>query len=182
MPFLGSETFMDETRKQIIINEIHYWKEHHLLPQQYCDFLLALYTQGNGSENPRNKRSKNKKQLLWLLLIPILIFLIYFTELSLILQISFSIIFLFLGTYLTILFIKKGFLYQIPLIFSALFFLFVSVEIVQRIYSSHVFSLFGVLLLNCLIWLVSGIKFRLIYFTISGILGILLLLLFFLSS
>ena len=33
---------MDETRKQIIINEIHYWKKNHLLPEQYCDFLLAL--------------------------------------------------------------------------------------------------------------------------------------------
>lgn len=173
---------MDETRKQIIIKEIYYWKEHHLLPEQYCDFLLALYTEGNGIENKRNKMSNNKKQLLWFLLIPILIFLIYFTELSLILQISFSIIFLFIGTYIIIYFTKKGFFYQIPLIFSALFFLFVSVEIIQKLYSSHVFSLYGVLLLNCLIWLVSGIKFKLMYFTISGILGIILLLSFFLIS
>ncbi len=50
MPFREVITTMDETRKQIIINEIEYWKEHHLLPEQYCDFLLALYTEGNGIE------------------------------------------------------------------------------------------------------------------------------------
>ena len=39
---------MDENRKQIIIKEIGYWKNNKLLPEQYCDFLLALYTEGTG--------------------------------------------------------------------------------------------------------------------------------------
>jgi hypothetical protein len=172
---------MDETRKQIIIKEIDYWKEHHLLPEHYCDFLMALYTEGNGIKRKRSQLSKNKKQLLWLLLIPVILFFLYFTELSLILQITISIIFLIIGTYLTIYFTKQGFFYQIPLIISAIFLLFVSVEAVQKFYSHHIFSLYVILLFNCLLWLFSGIKLKLIYFTIAGILGIILLLFFFLS-
>ncbi|MBB6445998.1 hypothetical protein [Bacillus benzoevorans] len=172
---------MDETRKQIIIKEIDYWKEHHLLPEQYCNFLLALYTEGNGIKNKRNKLSKNKKQLLWLLVVPVFIFFLYFTELSLILQIAISIIFLFIGTYLTIYFTKQGFFYQIPLILTAIFVLLMSVEVVQKLFSNHIFSLYGILLCNCFIWLFSGIKLKLVYFTISGILGMILLLFFFLS-
>src|SRR5690625_4949745 len=37
---------MSNQRIEIIIKEINYWKEHKLLPDVYCDFLLALYTQG----------------------------------------------------------------------------------------------------------------------------------------
>ena len=39
---------MDQQRKAIIIHEIKYWKDNHLLPEHYCDFLLALYTEGTG--------------------------------------------------------------------------------------------------------------------------------------
>lgn len=37
---------MSNRRIEIIIQEINYWKEHKLLPEVYCDFLLALYTKG----------------------------------------------------------------------------------------------------------------------------------------
>lgn len=37
---------MSNQRIEIIIQEINYWKEHKLLPDVYCDFLLALYTKG----------------------------------------------------------------------------------------------------------------------------------------
>src|SRR6478735_8070828 len=95
---------MDENRKQIIIKEIGYWKNNKLLPEQYCNFLLALYTEGTGinetnqgSKNPKNR----KKVFVWLLLIPIIVFIVYFTELSLILQIVFAIVFILIGIYLT---------------------------------------------------------------------------------
>ncbi|MGM0523072.1 MAG: hypothetical protein ACQER2_03360 [Bacillota bacterium] len=39
---------MDQQRKATIIHEIKYWKDNHLLPEHYCDFLLALYTEGTG--------------------------------------------------------------------------------------------------------------------------------------
>lgn len=169
---------MDETRKRIIVKEIIFWKKHRLLPEQYCDYLLTLYTEGKGIGR-RLEIKRQKFQLLWLLLIPIAIFLIYFTELSLILQIAISLIVLMIGTYLIIYFTKKGYYYQIPLIFSAIFFLFVSVEIVQKLYSDHMISLYGMLLFNCLLWLFAGIRFKWLYFTISGIVGMLLLLFFY---
>lgn len=37
---------MDQQRKTTIINEIKYWQENRLLPEKYCDYLLALYTEG----------------------------------------------------------------------------------------------------------------------------------------
>ncbi|GAB2573182.1 hypothetical protein [Gracilibacillus alcaliphilus] len=45
---------MKQDRKQIIISEIQHWKENQVLPEQYCDFLLALYSQG---EEPTEKES-----------------------------------------------------------------------------------------------------------------------------
>lgn len=33
-------------RKKIIVSEIEYWRKSKLLPSQYCDFLLQVYTEG----------------------------------------------------------------------------------------------------------------------------------------
>lgn len=37
---------MNVQRKATIINEIKYWKDNRLLPDEYCNYLLALYTEG----------------------------------------------------------------------------------------------------------------------------------------
>lgn len=39
---------MVDDRKLIIIKEIKHWKRNQLLPNRYCDFLIALYTHGEG--------------------------------------------------------------------------------------------------------------------------------------
>ena len=49
-----------KVRKQIIINEIIYWKKNRMLPEHYCDFLLALYTKGNGLQDQSKNRFKKK--------------------------------------------------------------------------------------------------------------------------
>lgn len=165
---------MDESRKQIIIREIAHWKKNRLLPEHYCDFLLALYTEGNGLHEKKN-RFERKYLLFLLLFIPVIMFLLYFTELSLILQMVFSIILIFIGIYLVLLFLKKGLLFQIPLIVSALILLFVSAKITLNLFPGNYISLYTVLGLNCLLWLVSGWKLKQLYFTISGILGLFLL-------
>lgn len=41
----GANT-MTNPRKKIILNEILFWKQNKLLPEHYCDFLAALYTEG----------------------------------------------------------------------------------------------------------------------------------------
>ncbi|SFL81603.1 hypothetical protein SAMN04487943_104128 [Gracilibacillus orientalis] len=72
---------MDEERKQTIINEINYWKKSQLLPNQYCDFLLALYTEGEGVTTEEDKGAKQTPYYLLfyfldtlLILLPFLIF------------------------------------------------------------------------------------------------------------
>ena len=53
---------MKENRIETIVNEIHYWKEHRLLPGEYCDFLLALYTQGQRDSSDRDIEFNNSKR------------------------------------------------------------------------------------------------------------------------
>lgn len=165
---------MQENRKQIIINEILYWKQNRLLPDQYCDFLLALYTEGKGLQTQTGKSKSRKTNALLLLLIPTGIFLFYFTELSLTLQIVMSVFFLVMGIYLIFILAKKGLLFQIPLIITAILLLFISVQLTLT-YTSSPFSLYMVIAINCLLWLFIGLKFKQLYFSISGIAGLLLL-------
>lgn len=96
---------MDENRKQTIIHEIKYWKTNHLLPTHYCDFLLALYTEGSGEvEEERaellvDERHKTTDQGLMLLLphlfsllmmaiIPLMLSVLLLVNLSILAQIS----------------------------------------------------------------------------------------------
>ncbi len=42
----------NQEKNQLIIQEILKWKENRLLPEEQCDFLLALYTKGGEIEIP----------------------------------------------------------------------------------------------------------------------------------
>ena len=167
---------MNESRKQIIINEIIYWKKNRMLPEHYCDFLLALYTKGNGLQDQSQKSRLRKNILLLFILIPIGIFLFYFTELSLTLQIVFGLFLIIIGILLTFYSAKRGMLFQIPLIMTAFLLLFVSVQITVIHTSDDSFMLYIVLAINCFIWIFTGLKLKQIYFTISGIAGLILLI------
>ena len=167
---------MNESRKQIIINEIIYWKKNRMLPEHYCDFLLALYTKGNGLQDQSQKSRLRKNILLLLILIPIGIFLFYFTELSLTLQIVFGFILIIMGILLSFYSAKRGMLFQIPLIMTAFLLLFVSVQITIIHTSDDSFMLYIVLAINCFIWIFTGLKLKQIYFTISGTAGLILLI------
>lgn len=46
---------MDKKRK-IILTEIQSWKKHKLLPEHYCDFLTALYTEGSDKYQQLSER------------------------------------------------------------------------------------------------------------------------------
>ena len=170
---------MDENRKKIIVKEILYWKDNRMLPEQYCDYLLALYTEGNQPQELKNEKSKYKWQLqnyLLLLLIPVFVFLLYFTELSFDLQMALLFISLIGLFTLTYYFFKKGFQFQISLFISALLLLLGTVELTVQVFPESPGILYAVLIVNCLTWLVVGKKLKLIYFLISGFLGIGLLI------
>lgn len=61
---------MSDHRTEIIIKEIKYWKMNKLLPDIYCDFLLALYTKGE------TKEAKNKEKLASIIYLAIQMFLL----------------------------------------------------------------------------------------------------------
>ncbi|WP_445490374.1 hypothetical protein [Niallia sp. 03133] len=166
---------MDLDRKKIIVKEIVYWKENRMLPAHYCDYLLSLYTAGNQSmEKETNKKIGGLFHILFLLLIPLTTVLLYFTELSFILQIAISQIFLtfcLIGLYF---YKKKTKSIDIPVVAAALIVLLTSVYVVLRIFSHDFIFLSIVLLFNCIIWFIAGRKFKLLYFTISSCIGFVL--------
>lgn len=70
-----------------IAKEIKYWKKNKLLPEVYCDYLLALYTKGEGitlgeyeTPDKRLKLIRLAKMALQLLLLPFSFIVIYFTQ------------------------------------------------------------------------------------------------------
>ena len=52
---------MDPEHKLIIVTEINKWKENNLLSGQYCDFLLALYTEGENYPNSKRVHFRKKE-------------------------------------------------------------------------------------------------------------------------
>lgn len=167
---------MDQHRKDVIVKEILYWKENRMLPEHYCDFLLTLYTEGNRPKEKENKHSTKRgirlHYLIIFLLIPSSVFVIYFTELSFILQIGLAAIFIFIGLAGIFYFSKKGISYQLPLYSTALIMLMFSVELISKISPDNQWMLFGILILNCFTWIYTGWKLALTPLIISGILGL----------
>lgn len=82
---------MDKQRREIIINEIHYWQETKLLPEQQCHYLLALYSEGE-DELPKQHETKRAKMVPFILFTQfcflISVFILYFTDFESSLQIG----------------------------------------------------------------------------------------------
>ncbi|WP_264803261.1 hypothetical protein [Cytobacillus sp. NCCP-133] len=169
---------MNESRKQIIVNELLFWKKSRMLPDQYCDYLLALYTEGNQPKDTR-KEKKGKTllfiNLFFLLLIPVSVFLIHFTELSIILQTVILFLFVFAGIFAVFYFSAKRLSYHIPIISAAFILLNGSVEFVSVKYGDIPLMLFCTLIINSLLWLAAGWKLRIHYFAVSSILGLIVI-------
>ncbi|MBA9025462.1 hypothetical protein [Peribacillus huizhouensis] len=164
---------MNEMRKKVIIQEIIYWKKNRLLPDQYCDYLLALYSGGEEVKSCTNltKTTNYLYSIIGLLLL-LTLFLNYFTQLAVGLQMGLTYFLLFALISCTIFFYKKKFYYHFPLIGSAIVLLLVTIRTADFIASEQVIVLYILLIVNCLIWLVLGKKLNLIYFLVSGFLGL----------
>ncbi|QTM99853.1 hypothetical protein ERJ70_11445 [Sediminibacillus dalangtanensis] len=91
---------MATEKKEIIIREIQQWKQSRLLPGEYCDFLLALYSQGEGIDEPV-KPSMNLKLVFLLfsdiVMLPLTYLVINFTEFPDRLQMFLAFIFLLIS-------------------------------------------------------------------------------------
>lgn len=179
---------MKTDKKNLIINEIHYWKENKLLPETYCDFLLALYTEGNQVEEDEKatKKKRNSKGIsgIQTLLYVILLFVflatllvIYFTELSFVLQISLVIFLLLISLVVTAYFIRKSLLFQVPLSLTFIQLLIGSISLIEYLTNGDQFWMGGTVVINCLLWIITGYFLRVKYLLISSSVGLIIFVL-----
>lgn len=179
---------MNKQRKQIIISEIKYWKQSKLLPGHYCDFLITLYAQGEDDQEDvqvsnsiliKEKKRLNRYIMLLVLLVSLLsgslfAFANYPAEtLSLAAVVVFILIFLSMRKS-----ISKSAILPFLYISSAFLLLLMSLKLWLVFFEAYPMLLVSLLMLNCILWLFIGRLLKLIYFTISGAAGILLIILF----
>lgn len=178
---------MTNPRKKIILNEILFWKQNKLLPEHYCDFLATLYAEGNDLEvleeaHPKRAVLPSEKRKMSFVAISVFIGIIallfvYFTvpSLTIILTIVVAIaaIALFIVAFKTAK--TNSFLSPVFHVFAAILLFCVSIQICTTYFIGNNLALFGLIAANCIVWLWSGIKMKLLYFTISGALGLVVL-------
>ncbi|WEG18021.1 hypothetical protein PQ478_05875 [Alkalihalophilus pseudofirmus] len=178
---------MDEKRKAIIINEIKYWRESKLLPSQYCDFLLTLYSEGEDLETADSgKRFRNIRTIYSFIIVQLsFVFtalVIYFTDFSnglqMLIGLTFSIIVLIIA--------KRTrpdafFLKQFYYFIGALILFLLTIEWVVHYNSTNNLLLSATIILHCVFWLFAGLKWKMRFFTISAILGLVVLGIFWLG-
>lgn len=171
---------MDEQRKETIIREIKYWKQTNLLPETYCDFLLTLYTEGDApSSNQVKAKSFSLSGIKGLfsfilvqLLLIVTIVVIYFTDYSLGMQISFV---LFASAFSSYTGIRT---YKLDESFAKFYFLIASIKLFLIAFHtlnvvlehSKTPSLI-LLLLTCLAWFFVGYRWKSKFFYIAATLG-----------
>ncbi|OIJ16133.1 hypothetical protein BKP35_03920 [Anaerobacillus arseniciselenatis] len=174
-------------RKKIIINEIKYWKKNRLLPEQYCNFLLTLYTEGEETgKNEQKLNSSVSNQLLMLLfmvigmtLLGLTFLVIYFTDFSPLLQTALVIIFSGLMFFLAF-FVKKyeqRFAHFFILLGALIVFL-ASIDVIDYLFPNQPLAIMLTVFFTCIVWLFIGKKYKLKYFTISGAIGFIIVFYF----
>lgn len=176
---------MNETRKKIIIQEIKYWKQSKLLPEKYCDFLLTLYSGGEENITPiKKKRSVSLHIPLWIFTVIFftILFVNYFTEIPKGLQITLTAIAIVIFSFFLVRYIENALLFQLALVCLALLILTESVNVVNLLFPNSDGFLYFILLIQCGIWFLVGRKLKLIYFSISGIVGVLIIAFFLIKS
>lgn len=187
-------TILGTQRKEMILNEIQFWKQNHLLPAHYCDFLMALYAQGESvDEKNEVKVSKSilakekKKKIMFIsliLMITITVLALLFTKNAL------GIIPIVLASMLAIVLLiaaiklSRNKTIMMPIIFisSALLILGLSFKIWLVYFPDNPFILLGLVSGNCIMWFISGLLLKLPYFTLSGAIGFLLVIMFIIFS
>lgn len=163
-------------KNEIIVNEILFWKENRLLPAHFCDYLLTLYTGGNNDFDEKESKPKRSQTLsinlftsLILLFLPILLLVTYFTELSFVLQMVMSSIFILFCLTGLLLLKRSTLVRHTSLTAMAVVLLMFSSNLSFTYFPHNLWILKGLLFLNCLLWFVMGRKFSLLYFQIAGI-------------
>ncbi|MEI2665490.1 hypothetical protein [Rossellomorea sp. LJF3] len=168
-------TRIKNSKKETIIHEILLWKQTKMLPEQYCDYLLAIYTEGAGIGDRESAESQKnhflKDFLISISSILISLFVIYFTELSIVLQTAILASFVGLLMGVGIYYTKKQFSPLLLFASAACILLLSSMELTEKIFEGHSLPLYVTLFLNCFIWMGAGVKWKMNYFTLAGSVG-----------
>lgn len=181
----------DKEKKKVIISEITFWKKNHLLPEHYCDFLMQLYTEGKSlseeGEKQLEKQSLLKKEkpsmgkivmttMTTLLILAIIALMFLFGENLVWLPISIGILVLIgIITFIIKTPLNKQLTTTLAYASGALLLFATSIRIVGEVTSNNVIALFITLIVNCIIWIVLGGVLKQVYFMISGILGLIII-------
>ncbi|RIJ67597.1 hypothetical protein CW357_10740 [Rummeliibacillus sp. TYF005] len=184
---------MNSQKKEVILNEISFWKKNKLLPEHYCDFLTTLYSEGQEVEENNTTKirinaansllaenySKNNLKTILASIAIILIFVALFVLkapfvlIPIILSVSIIVgLLVFLFKFKPNKTVRKTLTYAT----IALLIFGVSIKIVNLYFGGHPSLLYGVLLGNCILWLLTGRLLNLIYFKISGIIGLIIVI------
>ena len=150
---------MTDERRKIIVEEITYWKEHKLLPEEQCDFLIALYTQGEGEKRffePKYEKAFIVYVLLLVSLIPLSIIVTYFTQIALPLQVSLLIVFLLFALFSYFLFKKYRFQYTYIALLTALILILFMTVFMANYFSTNELMLPMIILFNFISWFIIG--------------------------
>ncbi|WP_100406770.1 hypothetical protein [Bacillus solitudinis] len=178
---------MDPKRKETLIKEIKYWKKSKLLPEHYCEFLLTLYTEGEGDKqvsSPEGTATFVNKGLLFRfvavqLSLVIAVLVIYFTDFSTLMQIGVVLLFstiIFFIAKSTIMTVRTlGIFY---FLIGALLLFLLTVQAIVTYTNTNQFMLASAVFVHCGAWVFIGWKWKMMYFTIAGGLGVVILALF----
>ena len=171
---------MSNPKKQIIMNEITFWKQNKLLPEHYCDFLMTLYSEGNNEEaisgNVKKAIRSVEKRRKWSIatffpIVAAILILLLFTIQYEWVVIAIAGVFAASCLVGALYFAKKNNILATMLqLATALAILGVTLKICTTYFTGNNEMLYTLLLVNCIFWLISGISMKIIYFTISGIL------------
>lgn len=165
---------MNETRKKIILNELKYWKKTKMLPEKYCDYLIALYSEGDGQEKKHQLPQPATLLFAFIGLIFVAVVIVnYFTELGGTLQIAFYLFCMLLLIGIIFFNQNNGNLRTATLLALAFILVLATVSMWKKLAPGNSFILYLGLIVNCLLWLFAGVKMRMLYFTLAGSFGIL---------
>ncbi|UQW98674.1 hypothetical protein M2M59_06580 [Rummeliibacillus sp. G93] len=185
---------MNSQKKEVILSEIAFWKENKLLPEHYCDFLTTLYTAGEDSKDfsidevsaSTSILAKGSVKMIWkksltiagILLLLIALFYLQAPLVFIPLAISIAAI---IGIIILIFRLSPNRAISTTFAYAtiALLLFGISIKGANIFFEGQSMVLYGVLIGNCVLWIISGIWLHLIYFLISGGLGLLVLIIYY---
>lgn len=171
-----------EKRNEIIIAEIQHWKRNKLLPEIYCDFLLTLYTKGDGSAYQEENNSGKTLGRQWLKLLMFIFIVPVVLVLYLTLNSFFLVFALFLLAMLSFLLYqsihKNGYMLISHLALVVLLFivLLLTISFSKLLGNQYITNI--VIFINFISWFIFAFKKRYTYLLILSLLAIVFLLIY----